>query len=1404
MENRKRKREEDVEDTIITFHAPNGRTFSRVFKEKSLATTKETVRKKLALAPGVQFDLAQLRNGKAVDLEDDDDFSAFCALARTTTSLDVQVTVSKSPSSTTLLQEVDPVESGSGEQQRHINALSISHHPQATAKVAFEPGGQLSASDKAFAPDGEHGELTGDITGVDTEHTSHSVPSRLKKRKTAAPEEDVQPRESAPNSASMEVPPTQEPYPRKKVARGLKTGAAGGIVDTLKDNDDSSRKKKAARSVVADAATPTESQKKVTRTPDALIATGSQLVSEFSIDQTATDLSSKKKKQKKARVSLSPIDLSTSTQVNAKNTSLEGATQTSRSKKAPKSSAVPQDMSRNPSASGDELPPPATTREKAERNAKSTSASPLVDVEVPLLQRSGLKAKNKKPHVLEDTQPESTVISNVSLSISSIAAGILATIEARRAVPSGTQPAAIQSHALTETHPSSPIRKYPPPLLPEPQLQPSPMPPPTSTSRREDLQSEEGKERATLRGEKGKERATLQGDLDKTEATTLPVRVASSPAETTRRAGKQLARCPICLQMPFHLRYKCPVVVSGPESLKRRIDELQGDASETRLLRDMQVLLHKTQEREALSKSRAKAAENGSSSSNSDSDLGNGSLFATRTSSPEIPLLLTTAPALPPGAEISEVVVQSKDDDSSSDSDSLSRDEFDDDNEVVNPAPLYAGLTSGLPASQDSTELNIEALLRGPVSSMNAGRIVDKMFAEAESSSDNEESGVEDVAFEEEEMDEKVRRRLWGRMPSSDEDDESEDSHTSEASNVTPVVMHLTSDPQIPVVLPLDDTADGACTKEVFEMLDKPVILRASVDSDSDANGQANDVDKQSGLVGQSASSGSHLQKVVKEVVPSSDPADPEEEDADCSGSGQVAVLTSGGGPSEKLQSSSAKKITLNLSSPRSENSPDIPLTTVPQQDDDPIEPSDDPDSSVVDDDPIELDVSQVAEKAGSLSPVQISKQGATKNMKDRNGKIRTTQELPIAASSDPKQQSPSTGKFSSDVQTTTVSGVDVAEETNARRKRKAVKIDAPVDDKPADPIPKRRGRPPLTQEQKDARAAERARLASENLSTPAPKVSRVATKGLGAPAPDGSTASAPKKRGRPPLTQQQRDDRAAEKNERVAAEKKAQKGDNARQKPVSVLPKSRKSVGAAETSTASALKPNTESTPAKDISPSALRRVNASGTQKTAAVTSAWETLSATPSAPDMTMVDELQPSSPGETEEQKAEGSSAAKPPISAFAKDASSQPLVDQDASQSFFTPTAKERSVPLIVPLFLPSTQQFLPHEESTPLTQQPARPQHNASNGSPDRLRPLSAWAKSPFPRLSDLASQQMFSPLMSHPVPPRPAAATKKQAKPLEEEDSSSSSSSSDSEDSEEETASHIPKERRAGAQRKK
>lgn len=120
-----KKRKRNLDLPRITYHASD-RTFERLFKgkvshgcllyhyeahlllEESLGEMAAVIRRKLGLLENTSLCLAQLREGKSIDLEDgkhiqshgtflsnvlDDDFDAFYSIAHSTSSASVRVTV---------------------------------------------------------------------------------------------------------------------------------------------------------------------------------------------------------------------------------------------------------------------------------------------------------------------------------------------------------------------------------------------------------------------------------------------------------------------------------------------------------------------------------------------------------------------------------------------------------------------------------------------------------------------------------------------------------------------------------------------------------------------------------------------------------------------------------------------------------------------------------------------------------------------------------------------------------------------------------------------------------------------------------------------------------------------------------------------------------------------------------------------------------------------------------------------------------------------------------------------------------------------------------------------------------------------------------------------------------------
>ncbi|CAA7259068.1 unnamed protein product [Cyclocybe aegerita] len=92
MRNQRKRKRDAARLPRISYDAAT-RTFDRLFKEDSLEGMKQVVRRKLGVPHHVPVYLSQMREGKSVDLEDDDDFEAFKSAAYSASVMAVQVTL---------------------------------------------------------------------------------------------------------------------------------------------------------------------------------------------------------------------------------------------------------------------------------------------------------------------------------------------------------------------------------------------------------------------------------------------------------------------------------------------------------------------------------------------------------------------------------------------------------------------------------------------------------------------------------------------------------------------------------------------------------------------------------------------------------------------------------------------------------------------------------------------------------------------------------------------------------------------------------------------------------------------------------------------------------------------------------------------------------------------------------------------------------------------------------------------------------------------------------------------------------------------------------------------------------------------------------------------------------------
>ncbi|GAW04229.1 Carbamoyl-phosphate synthase arginine-specific small chain [Lentinula edodes] len=176
----KRKRETNA--PRITYHAAS-RTFDRLFKEESLDETKDVVRRKLGLPDSSSIRLAQIRGEHTVDLEDEDDFDAFYAMAHSRMTIEVQVTT----------EDMSPSHASSSSSQNH-NAVS----PPAPSNNIASSSPEVSVNDEIRA--------SRKVTFLDPD--TQNLPPKKRRRATLANASDsAAPYDSQPD---IVVSPTRD------------------------------------------------------------------------------------------------------------------------------------------------------------------------------------------------------------------------------------------------------------------------------------------------------------------------------------------------------------------------------------------------------------------------------------------------------------------------------------------------------------------------------------------------------------------------------------------------------------------------------------------------------------------------------------------------------------------------------------------------------------------------------------------------------------------------------------------------------------------------------------------------------------------------------------------------------------------------------------------------------------------------------------------------------------------------------------------------------------------------------------------------------------------------------------------------------------------------------------------
>jgi hypothetical protein len=255
-------------------------------------------------------------------------------------------------------------------------------------------------------------------------------------------------------------------------------------------------------------------------------------------------------------------------------------------------------------------------------------------------------------------------------------------------------------------------------------------------------------------------------------ASVLRSRLDSSRQKERRSSGH--IPCPVCHAIPFHLRYQCPIIMAGPDSIKQRIEALKRDAPENGsvLIVELERLVKKSQVSKDCAGLKYKPALL-SDTGNVDSDAlakSTRSSLSMDSPSPSLDFIM------PAGSRFSEVTVESKDEGSTDES-------ADDDGDFMGP-PVMPSMS----AVSLNDDRDLRAVIQGP---MIPRSVLDTIPSGSVSDDDGDPNDV--TLEEDDDVDEARRPRQVRRAMSSDaaEDDGSsgsdEDDSDSDSVALAPI-----------------------------------------------------------------------------------------------------------------------------------------------------------------------------------------------------------------------------------------------------------------------------------------------------------------------------------------------------------------------------------------------------------------------------------------------------------------------------------------------------------------------------------------------------------------------------------------------------------------------------------------
>ncbi|KAG5648555.1 hypothetical protein DXG03_003166 [Asterophora parasitica] len=600
-----KKRKRDADWPRIAYHTST-RTFDRLFKEESLAEMKAVARRKLGVDVDTPVSFAQLREGKTVDLEDDDDFDAFYSLAHATNFVNVKVSIGSVDNQPAHSQPTTHTKRKRKNKQRLLSA----NPPEVDEELVLDEdrtrnvGGNKNASGPSKVSSG----------------ANDAVEPRKKKKKTTAHDASVDDVHAEPDTSTPGAVLSTTSAAHAIVENIASTAAQ--IPPTSHTIPTNARKKQKHKQLVVtsveEPSTTEPVQKKSKKQTPETVLLGDDLLATDSLPAVE-----KKSKKRKVLTETEPFFEGLSASESAPVVEKE-------SKKISKAKESRDVLGRRPSKQFQKSQASATryivmnelTPSPGKRRRKEKEGEPAKLLEQE--QTEGKKGKNKKRKSATDQAPgeesnpvigasveeegthslsclqlvihqmmESIVVEKVpetgahkndqspSINTKSKPKSRRSTAEDRKAAEADVDAALTRILAAKRASMAASVSAMPAEqIIAEPTLKVK------KTKKRKSAVTLDPE--AALTENAADSPAPQSGPTESSEPT------VSRSASTPRPSGE--STCPLCLLSPLHKRETCPLVLGGRKSLENRLSEIQkasvGDVDKRgELIAELQQLL---------------------------------------------------------------------------------------------------------------------------------------------------------------------------------------------------------------------------------------------------------------------------------------------------------------------------------------------------------------------------------------------------------------------------------------------------------------------------------------------------------------------------------------------------------------------------------------------------------------------------------------------------------------------------------------------------------------------------------------------------------------------------------------------------------------------------------------------